>query len=93
LDAEAQQLYDEILAARGSIDGPFRVWLYSPEFARRATQPGEFLQYHTSLPPRPSELVILITARLEKSDVEWAIHEPLARNAGLPSHVNRSASQ
>ena len=30
LDAEGQQLYDQILAARGSIAGPFRVWLYSP---------------------------------------------------------------
>jgi 4-carboxymuconolactone decarboxylase len=87
LDADAQRLYDEILAARGSIAGPFRVWLHSPEFTRRATQLGEFLRYHTSLPPRLSELVILITARLQKSDVEWTIHEPLARKAGLPGHI------
>jgi 4-carboxymuconolactone decarboxylase len=87
LDADAQRLYDEILAARGSIAGPFRVWLYSPEFTRRATQLGEFLRYHTSLAPRLSELVILITARSQKSDVEWAIHEPLARKAGLPGQV------
>jgi 4-carboxymuconolactone decarboxylase len=63
LDADGQQLYDEILAVRGSIAGPFRVWLYSPEFTRRATQLGEFLRYHTSLSPRLSELVILTTAR------------------------------
>lgn len=87
LDAEGQRLYDEILAARGSIAGPFRVWLHSPEFTRRATQLGEFLRYHTSLSPRLSELVILITARLQRSDVEWAIHEPLARKAGLPGDV------
>ncbi len=30
LDADGQKLYDEILAARGSIAGPFRVWLHSP---------------------------------------------------------------
>ena len=87
LDADGQRLYDEILAARGSMAGPFRVWLYSPEFTRRATQLGEFLRYHTSLPPRLSELVILITARLQKSEVEWAIHEPLARKAGLPANI------
>ena len=28
LDADGKQLYDEILAARGSIAGPFRVWLH-----------------------------------------------------------------
>lgn len=87
LDADGQQLYGEILAARGSIAGPFGIWLHSPEFTRRATQLGEFLRYHTSLSPRLSELVILITARLQKSDVEWAIHEPLARKAGLPGEV------
>ncbi len=29
-----------------------------------------------------AELVILITARLQKSPVEWEIHEPFARQAG-----------
>ena len=87
LDAEGQRLYDQILAARGSIAGPFGVWLHSPEFTRRATQLGEFLRYHTSLSPRLSELVILITARCQASEVEWAIHEPLARKAGLADEV------
>lgn len=87
LDADGQQLYDEILAARGSIAGPFRVWLHSPEFTRRATQLGEFLRYHTSLSARLSELVILITARCTHSEAEWAIHEPLARKAGLPAEI------
>jgi len=87
LDAEGQRLYDEILTARGSTAGPFRVWLHSPEFVRRATQLGEFLRYHTDLLPRLSELVILITARLQESDVEWAIHEPLAPKAGLRDDV------
>lgn len=87
LDADAQALYDEILGARGSIAGPFRVWLHSPEFTRRATRLGEFLRYHTSIPARLSELVILITARMQNSEVEWAIHEPLARKAGLPDNA------
>ena len=87
LTPEAQQTYDEILTARGSISGPFRAWLHSPEFTRRATQLGEFLRYHTNLPPRLSELVILITARLQRSPVEWEIHEPLARQAGLPVEI------
>jgi 4-carboxymuconolactone decarboxylase len=87
LDAEGQRIYNEILTARGSTAGPFRVWLHSPEFVRRATQLGEFLRYHTGLLPRLSELVILIAARLQESDVEWAIHEPLARKAGLRDDV------
>ena len=87
LDASAQQTYDEIFAARGSMAGPFGVWMHSPEFTRRATQLGEFLRYHTGLAPRLSELVILITARCQQSEVEWSIHEPLARKAGLTAEV------
>ena len=90
LDASAQETYDAIFAARGSMAGPFGVWMHSPEFTRRATQLGEFLRYQTSLPPRLSELVILVTARCQKSEVEWAIHEPLARKAGLPDEVIRA---
>jgi 4-carboxymuconolactone decarboxylase len=87
LDQDGQQLYDEITVARGSIAGPFRVWLHSPEFTRRSTQLGEFLRYHTSLSPRQSELVILVTARRLNSAVAWTIHEPLARKAGLPAEI------
>ena len=87
LDSAGRSLYDEILAARGSISGPFGIWLHSPEFTRRATQLGEFLRYHTSLSPRLSELAILVTARCTNAPVEWAIHEPLARKAGLPEAV------
>ena len=87
LEPAAQQTYDEIFAARGSMAGPFGVWLHSPEFTRRATQLGEFLRYHTILAPRLSELVILITARCRQSTVEWQIHEPLARKAGLSGEV------
>lgn len=87
LEAEGQRTYDEILAARGSMAGPFQAWLHSPEFTRKATQLGEFLRYHTSLSPRVSELVILITARQLQSAVEWEVHEPLARKAGLPGDI------
>ncbi len=87
LDVEGQRIYDDILGARGSMAGPFRAWLHSPEFTRRATQLGEFLRYHTSLTPRVSELVILITARQLRSAVEWEVHEPLARKAGLPTEI------
>lgn len=87
LNADRQQLYDQILAGRRSVARPFRVWFHSPEFTRRATQLGEFQRYHTSLSPRLSELVILITTRRQESKVEWAIHEPLARKADLPRDI------
>lgn len=87
LPPAAQTVYDEILASRKNLAGPFRVWLHSPEFARRAAHLGDFVRYHTALSLRQSELVILTTGRLQKCPTEWAIHEPIARRAGLPGEI------
>ena len=83
LSPEQQEIYRAILASRGHITGPFRTWLHSPEFARRAQHLGEFARYQTSLEPRLSELAILMTARSWSCQVEWSLHEPCARQAGL----------
>lgn len=71
--------------ARGRVPAPMRAWLPSTEFARRAQALGETLRYHTSLPPRLSELAILVTARFWRSNYEWRVHSAAAANAGLAS--------
>jgi 4-carboxymuconolactone decarboxylase len=48
---------------------------------------GEFLRYQTSLARRSSELVILITSREKQCPTIWVIHEPLAREAGVPYEI------
>jgi 4-carboxymuconolactone decarboxylase len=93
LDEAGRRLYDEILGARGSMAGPFGIWLHSPEFTRRATRLGKYLRYQTILPPNLSELVILITSRLTRCPVEWAIHEPLARRGGLADEIIQALSE
>ena len=82
-DARQQTIYDEILASRGHLGGPFKIWLYSPELADRTQRLGEFLRYHTSLEPRLSELAILVVGRHYNCQVEWTLHERFAREAGL----------
>ena len=64
LSPDQTKVYDAVLASRGSLQGPFRVWLLSPEFADRAQRLGEYARYHTMLSPRLRELAILVTARL-----------------------------
>ncbi len=45
-------------------------------------------RYETSLPPKESELLVLMTARHHRSAAEWHIHEPEALRAGLaPAEV------
>lgn len=87
LDDDGRRLYDEILAARGSIAGPFRIWLHSPDFTSHATRLGEFLRYRTSLPRPLSEFVILLAAQATKCPAIRDIHVPLALEAGLPGET------
>lgn len=84
LNAEQRRVYDTIISGqRGLIGGPLRVWLQSPEFADLAQALGAFCRYRTSLPPRLSELAILITGTYWQAPLAWHVHAPLAIKAGL----------
>jgi 4-carboxymuconolactone decarboxylase len=63
--------------------GPFAVMLRSPEAMLRAAVMGDYMRYHTSLPPRLNEFIILITARHWTQQFEWHVHQPAALKAGL----------
>jgi 4-carboxymuconolactone decarboxylase len=84
LTPEQRVVYDRIVAGpRGRVEGPLRVWLSSPDFAARAQNLGEFCRFGSSLPPRLSELAILVTGAYWKAGFEWYAHAPLAIGAGI----------
>jgi 4-carboxymuconolactone decarboxylase len=84
LSTEQRKVHDTIVAGpRGRIEGPLKVWLASPDLAERAQELGVFCRYQTSLPPRLSELAILIVGAFWRAGYEWHAHAPLARKAGL----------
>src|SRR5713226_1721708 len=82
-----RQAFDDIVASRGSIRGPFGVLLHSPELARRAAALGGYLRYESSLDARTRETAVMATAGLNDCAYEWAAHEPIARKAGVPGTV------
>jgi 4-carboxymuconolactone decarboxylase len=85
---EQRQVYDAVVSGpRGKVVGPLRAALHRPELADKWQQLGEILRYRTSLPPRLSELAILVTARHWSSQVEWQQHKPPALKGGLSPEV------
>ena len=72
---------------RPNISGPFVPLLRSPEMLSRARNVGDHARYNTVLPPRLSEMVILITARHWTQNYEWAAHAPIAEREGLSPDV------
>ena len=88
MDAEQKRIHDEIAAGpRGVVVGPLKVWLHSPALADRAQKLGAYARYHSSLPPHLSELAILVTGSIWKSDFEWYSHVGPAREAGIAEDV------
>ncbi len=84
LDDAQKRVYEAITSGpRGEVVGPLGVWLWRPELADRAQRLGEYARYKTCLPPRLSELAILVVARYWGSEFEWCVHKKIALDAGL----------
>jgi 4-carboxymuconolactone decarboxylase len=81
---EQKAVQQEIVSGpHGRIVGPYFAWLYSPELARRTRNLSEFIRFKSTLPPRLSELAILITGRFWRADFEFYAHARLGKQAGL----------
>ena len=88
LAPDQRSVYDAIAAGpRGTVPAPFHIFLQSAPLADRVQQLGGLLRYGTGLPPRLSELAILITAAHWGAQYEWSVHEVEARKAGLADAV------
>ena len=86
-DAQKRAI-EEFKAARSAdISGPFVPLLRSPEVMTRARAMGDYLRFRSSLPPRLSEFVILLTAREWTQQYEWNAHAPLAVKGGLKESI------
>ena len=88
LTDEQKLAIDAFKTARSAdISGPFVPLLRSPEVMTRARAMGDYLRFKSTLPPRLSEFVILLTSRRWTQNYEWNAHEPLARRAGIKPEV------
>ena len=85
---EQRKVYDAVASGpRGKVQGPILAALHRPELADKWQQLGELLRYRTTLPPRLSEIAILVTAQRWRCQLEWHLHEGFALKAGVPRDV------
>jgi 4-carboxymuconolactone decarboxylase len=83
-----REAVDAFRTARGAeVTGPFHPLLRSPELMTRTRAMGDYLRYKSSLPPRLSEFIILMTAREWTQQYEWNAHYPIAIKAGLKPEI------
>ncbi len=85
---EQRAAHDAIAGGpRGAVYGPLAIWVHQPGLAARAQALGQYCRYDSSLPPRLSELAILLTARRWSAEFEWYAHVGPARQAGIEEAV------
>jgi len=72
---------------RGGVKGPFIPLLRSPLLMDRLQKVGEYLRFNSVLEKRIAEFVMLVVSRHWTQQFEWAVHHPLAIEAGIPPTV------
>ncbi len=92
-DAQRRAAEAIIRGPRGGLFGPFVPLLRSPELLDCVQRMGEYLRYRSAIGTRLSELVILLIARAWDQQVEWAIHAPIARAAGIDAAIVDAIAQ
>jgi 4-carboxymuconolactone decarboxylase len=85
---------DEYKKARGGEPGgPWAVLTRSPELMSRTLMLSDYLRFNSTLSPRLSEFVILMTAREWGQNYEWNAHHPLAVKGGLNPEVAKAVAE
>lgn len=87
---EQKRIADSVTKSRGSVRGPFGVWLNVPGLADPAQQVGAFLRFGSNMPGNLRELAIITVGRHWGAQYEWHAHARLAVEEGVsPEAVER----
>jgi 4-carboxymuconolactone decarboxylase len=85
---------DEYKKTRGGEPGgPWAVLTRSPDLMSRTLMLSDYLRFNSTLAPRLSEFVILMTAREWGQNYEWNAHQPLAVKGGLNPEVAKAIAE
>ena len=83
LTPEQTTVFNQLVAGRGRILGPYKVWIHSPTLASGMEHIGTFLNKRGSLSPREVEIGILVIARHWDADYVRQAHIREGKRAGL----------
>ena len=76
--------FDSIVASRGAVQGPFTMFLHSPEVAGRVAHLGAYVRFEGSLDMRVRVLAAMTVAREFEAMYVWGAQAGGARRQGVP---------
>src|SRR5215468_5609627 len=77
-------IVDGILASRGALQGPFTMFMHSPEIAGRVAHLGAYVRFEGSLDMRVRVLAAMTVAREFEAAYVWGAQTGGARRQGVP---------
>ena len=82
--AQHQAAVDAIIKSRGAIQGPFTMFLHSPDVAERVAHLGAYVRFEGSLDFRVRVLAAMAVARELDALYVWGAQTGQARKLGVP---------
>ncbi len=82
--AKDHAIFDSIVASRGAVQGPFTMFLHSPELAGRLADLGAYIRFEGSLDMRVRVLAAMTAAREFEAVYVWGAQTGGARRQGVP---------
>ena len=85
--AKDHGVFDSIVASRGAVQGPFTMFLHSPELAERVAHLGAYVRFEGSLDMRVRVLAAMTVAREFEAVYVWGAQSGGARRLGVPEET------
>jgi 4-carboxymuconolactone decarboxylase len=82
--AEHHTAFDAIVASRGAVQGPFLMFMHSPEVAERVAHLGAYVRFEGSLDMKVRVLAAMTVAREFHAMYVWGAQTGQARRLGVP---------
>src|SRR6201982_2732828 len=82
--AQNPAVFDAIVASRGAVQGPFTMFMHSPEIAGRVAHLGAYVRFEGSLDMRVRVLAAMTVAREFDAVYVWGAQTGGARRLGVP---------
>jgi 4-carboxymuconolactone decarboxylase len=87
LTPEQAKVFKDLVAGRGRLLAPYRIWIHSPKLAAALETVGTFLNKKSSLSEREVELAICIIANHWQGEYVWTVHTRTCVKLGIPQSV------
>src|SRR5271163_5065209 len=82
--AEHRAIFESIVQSRGAVQGPFTMFLHSPELTGRLAHLGAYVRFEGSLDMRVRVLAAMVVAREFEAEYIWGAQTGIARERNVP---------